>query len=54
MDVETAKTLVSVILVMSIALFSYVSLEMLFKQVTKDLQAARAQRSEAAQRVEQA
>lgn len=41
MDAETAKTLVSVILVMSIALFSFVSLEMLFKQVGKDLQQAR-------------
>lgn len=44
MDPVTAKTLVSAALVASIALFSLVSFQAFFAQVTADLRAARAVR----------
>ena len=44
MDPVTAKTLVSAALVASIALFSLMSFQALFAQITADLRAARAVR----------
>ena len=45
MDIDTAKTLVSAVLVVCIALFSFVSFEMIIKNVAYDLKTARAQRA---------
>ena len=44
MDVSTAKTLVSALLVCAIVAFSVVSLRMFVREVVRDLRAARAQR----------
>lgn len=45
MDIDTAKTLVSVALVAAIAAFSYVSLRMLVSEVVRDLKAGWAERA---------
>ncbi|MCJ2007126.1 hypothetical protein MKK70_03835 [Methylobacterium sp. E-041] len=44
MDVSTAKTLVSAVLVCAIVLFSGISLRMFVLEVGRDLRSARAQR----------
>jgi hypothetical protein len=48
MDAATAKTLVSLALLISIAIFSYVSFEMFITQMVKDLRASWAARAAAA------
>ena len=48
MDVSTAKTLVSALLVGAIVVFSIVSLRMFVLEVGRDLRASRAQRAAAA------
>ncbi len=45
MDVSTAKTLVSALLVSAIFLFSVVSLRMFIAEIGRDLRSARAQRA---------
>ncbi|GLS46499.1 hypothetical protein [Methylobacterium brachythecii] len=52
MDVATAKTLVSLALLICIAIFSYVSFEMFITQMVKDLRASWAQRAAAAEAVQ--
>ena len=47
MDVSTAKTLVSALLVSAILLFSVVSLRMIVAEIGRDLRSARAQRAAA-------
>ncbi|GEP12604.1 hypothetical protein [Methylobacterium gnaphalii] len=45
MDVATAKTLVSLALLICIAVFSYMSFEMFVTQMVKDLRASWAERA---------
>ncbi|GEO99298.1 hypothetical protein [Methylobacterium haplocladii] len=45
MDVATAKTLVSLTLIVAIAIFSYVSIEMFVRQMVKDLRVAWTERA---------
>ncbi len=47
MDVATAKTLVSLTLIVAIAMFSFVSIEMFVRQMVKDLRVSSAERAAA-------
>jgi hypothetical protein len=51
-DVATAKTLVSLTLVICIAIFSFVSIEMFVRQMLKDLRVSGAERAAATERHE--